>query len=167
MAKIGHPQESEVPNIFLNRKWMDRFEAGKLSYEKNEVTEIIGNFFFKKRWLKGKFMKRFWCTGYLISKQDFFQQLVRLFLIVIWIILYSFLLTLKFFSRISCICLVFVNSRCVGFSWAASPACTELETLMLDWMGKMIELPKDFLFSESGGRGGGVIQVRSSLVIEP
>ncbi|VVD03551.1 unnamed protein product [Leptidea sinapis] len=24
---------------------------------------------------------------------------------------------------------------CVGFSWAASPACTELEIIMLDWMG--------------------------------
>ena len=23
----------------------------------------------------------------------------------------------------------------VGFSWAASPACTELETIMLDWIG--------------------------------
>lgn len=25
----------------------------------------------------------------------------------------------------------------VGFSWAASPACTELETIMLDWIGKI------------------------------
>ncbi|EEC03137.1 aromatic amino acid decarboxylase, putative, partial [Ixodes scapularis] len=25
---------------------------------------------------------------------------------------------------------------CVGFSWAASPACTELEVIMLDWIGK-------------------------------
>ena len=24
----------------------------------------------------------------------------------------------------------------VGFSWAASPACTELEPVMLDWLGK-------------------------------
>jgi Pyridoxal-dependent decarboxylase conserved domain len=24
----------------------------------------------------------------------------------------------------------------VGFSWAASPACTELETIVLDWIGK-------------------------------
>jgi glutamate/tyrosine decarboxylase-like PLP-dependent enzyme len=24
----------------------------------------------------------------------------------------------------------------VGFSWAASPACTELETIMIDWIGK-------------------------------
>lgn len=25
---------------------------------------------------------------------------------------------------------------CIGFSWAASPACTELETIVLDWLGK-------------------------------
>lgn len=24
---------------------------------------------------------------------------------------------------------------CIGFSWAASPACTELETIVLDWLG--------------------------------
>jgi hypothetical protein len=40
----------------------------------------------------------------------------------------------------------------------ASPACTELEVVMLDWLGKMLELPKEFLAS-SGGKGGGVIQV--------
>ncbi|CAF3777182.1 unnamed protein product [Rotaria socialis] len=33
----------------------------------------------------------------------------------------------------------------VGFSWAASPACTELETIMLDWIGRMIALPVAFL----------------------
>ncbi|UJR20893.1 hypothetical protein I4U23_024002 [Adineta vaga] len=33
----------------------------------------------------------------------------------------------------------------VGFSWAASPACTELETIMLDWIGRMMALPVDFL----------------------
>lgn len=26
---------------------------------------------------------------------------------------------------------------CIGFSWAASPACTELETIVLDWLGKL------------------------------
>ncbi|XP_014774406.1 aromatic-L-amino-acid decarboxylase [Octopus bimaculoides] len=49
---------------------------------------------------------------------------------------------------------------CVGFSWAASPACTELETIVLDWVGKMIGLPKDFL--HEGGKGGGVIQGSAS-----
>ncbi|CAF0959000.1 unnamed protein product [Didymodactylos carnosus] len=33
----------------------------------------------------------------------------------------------------------------VGFSWAASPACTELETIMLDWLGRMMALPRVFL----------------------
>jgi tyrosine decarboxylase len=33
----------------------------------------------------------------------------------------------------------------VGFSWAASPACTELETIVLDWLGKLMGLPKDLL----------------------
>lgn len=47
---------------------------------------------------------------------------------------------------------------CIGFSWIASPACTELEVIMLDWLGKMMNLPPAFLAC-SGGRGGGVIQV--------
>ncbi|XP_058666648.1 aromatic-L-amino-acid decarboxylase isoform X2 [Ammospiza caudacuta] len=50
---------------------------------------------------------------------------------------------------------------CVGFSWAASPACTELETVMLDWLGKMVNLPKEFL-AEKDGQGGGVIQGSAS-----
>ena len=54
---------------------------------------------------------------------------------------------------------------CVGFSWAASPACTELETIMLDWMGKMIGLPDAFLTNVEGSRGGGVIQVRPRKII--
>ena len=33
----------------------------------------------------------------------------------------------------------------MGFSWAASPSCTELETIVLDWLGKMLNLPKQFL----------------------
>lgn len=27
---------------------------------------------------------------------------------------------------------------CIGFSWAASPACTELETIVLDWLGMSV-----------------------------
>ncbi|XP_023087805.1 aromatic-L-amino-acid decarboxylase isoform X9 [Piliocolobus tephrosceles] len=50
---------------------------------------------------------------------------------------------------------------CIGFSWAASPACTELETVMMDWLGKMLELPKAFL-TEKAGEGGGVIQGSAS-----
>lgn len=33
----------------------------------------------------------------------------------------------------------------VGFSWAASPSCTELETIVLHWLGKMLHLPKVFM----------------------
>ncbi|XP_076135671.1 aromatic-L-amino-acid decarboxylase [Alosa pseudoharengus] len=50
---------------------------------------------------------------------------------------------------------------CIGFSWAASPACTELETVMLDWLGKMLNLPEDFIAGTSG-KGGGVIQGSAS-----
>ncbi|XP_036086411.1 aromatic-L-amino-acid decarboxylase isoform X1 [Rousettus aegyptiacus] len=50
---------------------------------------------------------------------------------------------------------------CIGFSWAASPACTELEMVMMDWLGKMLQLPDAFLV-ERGGEGGGVIQGSAS-----
>ncbi|XP_030637232.1 aromatic-L-amino-acid decarboxylase [Chanos chanos] len=50
---------------------------------------------------------------------------------------------------------------CIGFSWAASPACTELETVMLDWLGKMLRLPEEFL-AGTEGKGGGVIQGTAS-----
>lgn len=33
----------------------------------------------------------------------------------------------------------------VGFSWASSPVCTELETIVIDWLGKMSGLPKTLL----------------------
>ncbi|XP_070560020.1 LOW QUALITY PROTEIN: aromatic-L-amino-acid decarboxylase-like [Ptychodera flava] len=54
---------------------------------------------------------------------------------------------------------------CVGFSWAASPACTELETIIMDWFGKMINLPKQLLPFTEGGKGGGVIQGSASECI--
>ncbi|XP_014247619.1 aromatic-L-amino-acid decarboxylase-like [Cimex lectularius] len=50
---------------------------------------------------------------------------------------------------------------CMGFSWIASPACTELEVLTLNWLGQLIGLPSEFL-SSSGGPGGGVIQGSAS-----
>ncbi|KAL1833440.1 hypothetical protein ACET3Z_003091 [Daucus carota] len=43
----------------------------------------------------------------------------------------------------------------VGFNWISSPAATELETIVMDWLGKMLQLPEAFLFS---GGGGGVLQ---------
>ncbi|XP_055317944.1 tyrosine decarboxylase isoform X2 [Sitodiplosis mosellana] len=54
---------------------------------------------------------------------------------------------------------------CIGFSWAASPACTELETIVLDWLGKAIGLPDDFLALKEGSKGGGVIQTSASECI--
>ena len=42
---------------------------------------------------------------------------------------------------------------------ASSPACTELETIVMDWLGKMIGLPSEFLHSNQLTMGGGVIQV--------
>ncbi|XP_076653481.1 aromatic-L-amino-acid decarboxylase [Halictus rubicundus] len=54
---------------------------------------------------------------------------------------------------------------CIGFSWAASPACTELETIVCDWFGKAIGLPSDFLYFSPGSKGGGVIQGSASECI--
>ncbi|XP_026329479.1 tyrosine decarboxylase isoform X2 [Hyposmocoma kahamanoa] len=51
---------------------------------------------------------------------------------------------------------------CIGFSWAASPACTELEIIMLNWMGKAIGLPSGFFALEEGSKGGGVIEGSAS-----
>jgi len=45
----------------------------------------------------------------------------------------------------------------IGFSWIASPACTELEMVVCDWFAKMLRLPEDFL-CRGNGLGGGVIQ---------
>ena len=46
-----------------------------------------------------------------------------------------------------------------GMLWATSPACTELETHVLDWMAQMTELPATF---RSAGTGGGAIQDSAS-----
>ena len=46
-----------------------------------------------------------------------------------------------------------------GMLWQTSPACTELETHVLDWMVEMLGLPEAFL---STGNGGGVIQDSAS-----
>jgi aromatic-L-amino-acid decarboxylase len=43
--------------------------------------------------------------------------------------------------------------------WATSPACTELETHVLDWLAEMIGLPESF---KSTSTGGGVIQDTAS-----
>jgi aromatic-L-amino-acid decarboxylase len=46
-----------------------------------------------------------------------------------------------------------------GMLWATSPACTELETHVLDWLRNLLGLPGRF---SSGGPGGGVIQDSAS-----
>lgn len=46
-----------------------------------------------------------------------------------------------------------------GMLWVTSPACTELETLVLDWLVGMMGLPLKF---RSDGPGGGVIQDTAS-----
>ncbi|KAK6196104.1 hypothetical protein SNE40_001393 [Patella caerulea] len=52
---------------------------------------------------------------------------------------------------------------CIGFSWASGPSCTELEVVVMNWLGKMLSLPPEFLFSPNG-HGGGVIQSTASEV---
>jgi len=46
-----------------------------------------------------------------------------------------------------------------GMLWSTSPACTELETHVLDWLVPMLGLPEKFLSSNTGG---GVIQDTAS-----
>ncbi|MGH3664605.1 MAG: pyridoxal-dependent decarboxylase [Egibacteraceae bacterium] len=46
-----------------------------------------------------------------------------------------------------------------GMLWATSPACTEVETRVLDWVVDLLGLPQQF---RSDGPGGGVIQDTAS-----
>ena len=46
-----------------------------------------------------------------------------------------------------------------GMLWATSPAATELETHVLDWLATLLDLPERF---RSSGTGGGVIQHTAS-----
>ena len=47
-----------------------------------------------------------------------------------------------------------------AMAWATSPAATELETLMLDWMHELLDLPAHF--RSTSERGGGSIQGTAS-----
>src|ERR1700730_11875189 len=49
-----------------------------------------------------------------------------------------------------------------GMLWAPSPACTELETHVLDWMVDLLDLPERF---RSTGPGGAVIQDSASSAV--
>src|SRR3989440_10463401 len=46
-----------------------------------------------------------------------------------------------------------------GMLWSTGPACTEVETVVLDWLADLLDLPARF---RSGGRGGGGIQDSAS-----
>ncbi|GAA1759066.1 pyridoxal-dependent decarboxylase [Luedemannella helvata] len=46
-----------------------------------------------------------------------------------------------------------------GMLWATGPACTEVETVMLDWLADLLDLPGKF---RSHATGGGVIQDSAS-----
>jgi histidine decarboxylase len=52
----------------------------------------------------------------------------------------------------------------LNYFQASSPACTELEAVVMDWLAKMIGLPNDFLHSHADTNGGGVIQVSRTIV---
>lgn len=47
-----------------------------------------------------------------------------------------------------------------GMLWSTSPAATELETRVLDWLAELMELPE--AFRSTSGKGGGVIQGSAS-----
>jgi aromatic-L-amino-acid decarboxylase len=49
-----------------------------------------------------------------------------------------------------------------AFNWICSPAVTELETIVLDWLAKLLNLPNCYL---STGHGGGVIQGSASEAV--
>jgi len=49
-----------------------------------------------------------------------------------------------------------------GMLWSTSPACTELESHVMDWLVGMLGLPDRFL---SSGSGGGVIQDTASSAV--
>lgn len=49
-----------------------------------------------------------------------------------------------------------------AFNWLCSPAITELETIVMDWMCKILALPSSYL---SHGEGGGVIQGSASEAV--
>ncbi|MDQ6874447.1 MAG: pyridoxal-dependent decarboxylase [Actinomycetota bacterium] len=49
-----------------------------------------------------------------------------------------------------------------GMLWATSPAATEMETLVLDWLAELLDLPAAF---RSDGPGGGVIQDTASSAV--
>lgn len=54
--------------------------------------------------------------------------------------------------------------NCIGFSWSSSPALTELEQVVMDWIADLYGLPDCFKFSSNGG-GGGCFQGTASEAV--
>jgi len=50
-----------------------------------------------------------------------------------------------------------------GMLWSTSPAATEMETRVLDWLAELMDLPASFL--SDSGTGGGVIQGTASEAV--
>ncbi|PPQ89700.1 hypothetical protein CVT25_014101 [Psilocybe cyanescens] len=56
---------------------------------------------------------------------------------------------------------LYASSTCnPGFNWLASPACTELEAIVMDWAANLLGLSS--AFKNSSGVGGGSIQTTAS-----
>uniref|UniRef100_A0A0D9V681 Tyrosine decarboxylase n=1 Tax=Leersia perrieri TaxID=77586 RepID=A0A0D9V681_9ORYZ len=51
----------------------------------------------------------------------------------------------------------------VPFTWAASPAATELEMVVVDWLGRALHLPDRLLFS--GGGGGTILGTSCEAIL--
>lgn len=54
-----------------------------------------------------------------------------------------------------------------GFLWQCSPAITELEMRVMDWLAQAIDLPGSFMFGDAGAKasGGGVIHGTASEAV--
>ncbi|OXA64352.1 Histidine decarboxylase [Folsomia candida] len=57
---------------------------------------------------------------------------------------------------------IFEDFQRIVLPGASSPACTELEMIVMDWLAKMIGLPTTFMHSSKDSKGGGVIQTTAS-----
>ncbi|KDR75274.1 hypothetical protein GALMADRAFT_249272 [Galerina marginata CBS 339.88] len=56
---------------------------------------------------------------------------------------------------------LYASSTCnPGFNWSSSPACTELEAIVMDWAANLLGLSE--AFTNASGIGGGVLQTTAS-----
>lgn len=54
--------------------------------------------------------------------------------------------------------------KLIAEQWICSPACTELEAVVMDWAAKLLGLSEEFY--NTSQVGGGVLQVRSPHSIQ-